>query len=297
MFNILDFIDSTDIREYNRRIGTKFTPIEQAVLVYHSDCHTVEEKLSVWHELLATYNEEDFSAIDLPDEGEKINRYIMDNHTYRQVVENTVSYFEKALLLKEPTENVFYETVIYAAHNSHDREENCFSTYEKAYNYICGCQNRKFLDYGANHGLKMKADIRVIPRDNSDISNVTEFMFDSSFRMINIDPNTDGNGLGLDWVFVYVPLPFKKGDIVRTIDDEKYYAIVRKTPDKDYFIHAFDSSGMHITAPCLGEHDGELIEDFDHFYTLGLERCSEEDLPEDSCFFNRQLFLNLRKNL
>mgnify|MGYP003301955204 CR=1 FL=1 len=44
MFNILDFIDSKEIREYN--CTTKFTPIEQAVLIYHSERTTVDEEMS-----------------------------------------------------------------------------------------------------------------------------------------------------------------------------------------------------------------------------------------------------------
>ena len=50
MFNVLDFIDSKEIREYNR--NTKFTPIEQAVLICHSMGTTVDEKMAAWMELL-----------------------------------------------------------------------------------------------------------------------------------------------------------------------------------------------------------------------------------------------------
>jgi len=44
MFNILDFIDSKEIREYNQ--NTEFTPIEQAALIYHSERTTVDEEMS-----------------------------------------------------------------------------------------------------------------------------------------------------------------------------------------------------------------------------------------------------------
>ena len=42
MFSISDSIDSKDIHEYNQ--NTEFTPIEQAVLIYHSKGTNVDEK-------------------------------------------------------------------------------------------------------------------------------------------------------------------------------------------------------------------------------------------------------------
>ena len=42
MFSKSDFIVSKDIHEYNQ--NTEFTPIEQAVLIYHSKGTNVDEK-------------------------------------------------------------------------------------------------------------------------------------------------------------------------------------------------------------------------------------------------------------
>lgn len=61
MFNVLDFIDSKDIRDYNK--NTKFTPIEQAAIIYYSERRNIEEKMSIWRELLDNYNEKDFEKI------------------------------------------------------------------------------------------------------------------------------------------------------------------------------------------------------------------------------------------
>ena len=41
---ILEFIDSKDVREYNK--DTQFSPIEQAVLIFHSKATSVEQKIS-----------------------------------------------------------------------------------------------------------------------------------------------------------------------------------------------------------------------------------------------------------
>ena len=137
MVDIFDFIDSKDIRKYNLQLGTKFTPIEQAVLIYHSDLKTVEEKLAAWNELLDAYNEENFSEINLPDGGKVTNRDIMFGHTYRQKVEITVKAFEKALKLKSNTEGMLYIVKIYANADSQAYDttykEAEFSSFEKAF--------------------------------------------------------------------------------------------------------------------------------------------------------------------
>lgn len=70
MFNILDFIDSPDIREYNK--NTRFTPAEQAILIGQSEETTVEEKLSAWQELVDVYSTEEFQV-----ESIRINRGYM----------------------------------------------------------------------------------------------------------------------------------------------------------------------------------------------------------------------------
>lgn len=296
MIDIYSFIDSKDIREYNRQLGTKFTPIEQAVIIYNCDSVTVEEKLTAWHELLDTYTEEEFEIINLPDGGKVTNRDIMLNNTYRQMTEITVNGFEKALLLKNKTENFSYLARIYADGNSADCDESEFSDYDKAYEYLCNSKKREFLDYGEKLNLTINYAMRVISLDESN-NDMTEFIFDNDFRMTNIYFWTGKENYGLDMIYIYLPLPFKKGDIIHTIDGSDLYAILPKTPDKNYFIHAYDATAMHITALCLSEHNGEFVDDFGHYNIFSLERCMEEDLPQDSRLFSREIFLKLREKI
>lgn len=298
MIDILDFIDSKDIREHNRQLGIKFTPIEQAVIIYQCDRKTVEEKLSAWHELLDTYTEKEFEKINLPDGGKVTNRYIMFGHTYRQKVEITVRAFEKALKLKSSTDGMVYIATVYASPDSNDYEEFEFSSFDKAYEYICTSKEREFLDYGVGEApvSTMHFSMKVFALDEKS-DEATEFIFDNDFRMIQIYYDYKEEKYGLDYVYIYLPLPFKKGDIVRTIDGRNQYAIIPKTLDKSYFIHAYDATAMHITAWCLGEDDGEITDDFGHYNIFNLECCTENDLPEDSYCFSREKFLSLRNKL
>lgn len=55
--NILDFIDSPDIREFHK--NTTFAPEEQAVLVVNSEKRTIEEKVDALEYLLEEYPDYD----------------------------------------------------------------------------------------------------------------------------------------------------------------------------------------------------------------------------------------------
>ena len=79
--NILDFIDSADVREYNK--NTQLLPMEQAVIIYKSETTTVEEKLAAWQELLDTYSEEEFQHLkNIP--------MIKSGKTNKQILTDTV---------------------------------------------------------------------------------------------------------------------------------------------------------------------------------------------------------------
>lgn len=60
MFDFLRFIDSPDIREYNK--NTHFTPAKQAVLISKSKNTTVLEKLSALKYLTKNYSDEEFGS-------------------------------------------------------------------------------------------------------------------------------------------------------------------------------------------------------------------------------------------
>ena len=52
--NILNFINSKDIREHLKAINYEFNSLEAAWLIYHSRNATIEEKHAAWRELINT---------------------------------------------------------------------------------------------------------------------------------------------------------------------------------------------------------------------------------------------------
>lgn len=65
MYDFLRFIDSSDIREFNK--DTNFTPAEQAVLISLSDKTTVEEKIDALQYLADHYTEAEFQKDSIGD--------------------------------------------------------------------------------------------------------------------------------------------------------------------------------------------------------------------------------------
>ena len=284
MFDIYEFIDSKAIREYNKQLATKFSPLEQAVIIYNSAQTTAEEKLAAWHKLLDTYSEEEFSVIGLPVEGDKYNVDILAESSYYQAFLTTVNGYENALRLQTNAFNAVFKIYI----NSLEPNKYIFSAYDKAYEYMC--------QYLQSLSTEQKAVISAIPLDDPDIGRIINFIFDSKGRLTEIDHDHTGR-YGLDMIYIYVPLPFVEGDILRLNDGSNEYLIVHRTANREYFQHARDSSDMCITACCIS-HDGDVFyNDFGHYNIFTLERCSEDELPGDSSSFDKKLFLKLREDI
>ena len=129
MFNILDFLDSPDIREYNRE--TKFTPAEQAVLVAMSFRKTMDEKISALKELADAYREDEFQK-----ESVETGLYCMDEIEFRKLVLDTVKWWEWLLEERYHSENMVYMAEFKEKEIRSDGDELFFSTYDKAYEYI-----------------------------------------------------------------------------------------------------------------------------------------------------------------
>lgn len=127
MFNILNFIDSKDVREYNQ--NTKFTPLEQAVIIYYSKCTTVDEKISAWKELLDIYGEDDFKSTRCGKKG-------FDEISNKQIVAHTIEIYEKALEFRNKNEGIVFETAFSEVNYPDNVSRSYFSDYDKAYEHI-----------------------------------------------------------------------------------------------------------------------------------------------------------------
>lgn len=277
MANILDFIDSKDIREYNR--NTHFTPLEQAVLIYYSRSSTVEEKLSAWRELLAAHSEEEFEQL-------RFGKRHFSEKNNRQIIADTVTTYENALTQRERTDGVVFEANFYESDFPDNQYPHYFPDYHSAFAYI---QDEKQY-YLANEDLchcQTQARITVKSFDTGADAD-TVFYFDNEMRLTDLLPGCGILGddeFLIDEVFVYIPLPFRKGDILRSITPgKKDYGILHATPDEKYYacpIQHGDASDMVFTLDTFEPNGIHGHFDYGHFSPLDFEKCPDEELPEE----------------
>lgn len=289
MFNIYDFIESKDIREYNRQLGTKFTPIEQAAIIRHNKSTTLEEKISAWRELLEKYDEEAFDEITNPNNSESLNYSCLHSKegefTYRQLVEKEVAYSEKALLLKKTTDNYIYEVLIDGLYDIDLRKNFYFSTYDKAFEYV----RKTFFE--SEREIE-SIIINALPIDVTDPNEKVLFRFDDELRIVELGcMDCDAQ---LYKLFIYVPLPFKQGDIVKvdygTCCKTYSYGKILHTPDESFFQNVNDVEDMLIPVCSNFQSNFDTCDGIEcvphsslYFH---INKCSIDELPEDSCILN-----------
>ncbi len=286
MYDFLKFIDSPDIREYNKE--TQFTPAEWAVLVMAGYGCTVEEKIDALQYLVDHYNEDEFGE-------ESINisppTYPPYNTSMRMwdVVINTIRIWGDALRDRYKDDNAVYAAQL--IEKGYPREElyeyTFFTSYEKAYSYL-EAEKQEYLDDEDLRGVKTYGEIRRIGVNNDAGSDI--YIFDNELRMVDIGVDTsrilceNGELLGLLDTFVYkvhVPLPFKKGDIIKveSFFGEAYYGVFScdwERPQKKEWINMWVSLDIY----------DEVWERFDFTDGTGdgilnYISCSEEQLPEN----------------
>lgn len=277
MVNILDFIDSKDIREYNR--NTVFTPIEQAVLICHSEKTTIDDKMAAWRKLLDGYSEEEFE-ISNPRQRELVKK------AGKQILADTITIYEKALAQRERSEGVIFEADFYESEfpDESSRYPVYFPDYPSALDYIRE-EKQKYLDNKELQNCQTQARISVKDYGENNCMD-TVFCFDNELRMTIIFPGhcctMPFEFPFLEDLFIYVPLPFKKGDILRKIMDGKMtYWMLPETPNKEYFVRAIDWSDMIISGYTFSP-EGELgCFEYGQFVPMDFELCPDDELPEE----------------
>lgn len=252
MFNILDFIDSPDIREYNK--NTEFTPAEQAILITQSCGTTLEEKINALQELVDTYDAEGFQTDSI-----LCSRGDEEKIKFRQIVISEIQDWKKALEVREDSEHVvFIACYKYTEESRYDDNVSYFSTYKLAYEYL---QARKQEDLDDPDYAKEEsfAYIKRMFLD-CEASYDDAYYFDNQLRLIQVLPavyrgnDPEVQEMGIEDFYMHVPLPFKKGDYIKVKNPfwETVYGVMsHDSPTKENDFHMrrgwADSSDMITT--------------------------------------------------
>lgn len=272
--NILDFIDSDDIREYNE--NTKFNPFQQAILIDRCRSQSVEKRIEALEWLLKRFSIEEFSYKELED----------GKRSLKEIVENTARLWKDGLNDRYDNHKVIYEACFDEVDYT-DREDGIgklFSTYGKAHDYILQRKQR----YLADEDLKdcrTVASIRRLELDGEiDVSYEKngEYLFDSNMQMVYVSRMEEDTFLNPEYLSAYsfyLPLPFKAGDIVRYTSPfhKTYYGVFPCSWEKPRDKYGFS---LYISLDTYCSEDKWFDVAYD-VPVLELSRCGETELPED----------------
>lgn len=272
--NILDFIDSEDIREYNK--DTLFSPTQKALLIGHSKKQTIEKKIKAMDRLLLEYLDWDFPYIDADDKKQSFRKVITEEvKEWKEVLEKRYDNRE-AVYISRLSEVEFL--------SSDEGNPRFFSNYAKAYESLVIAKKR-YLD---DLDLKDVQTLGEIIRITVDAGNASygyderHYLFDTDMRLIDVYRKChEDNCLvnGMDAYRCYIPVPFKAGDIVKCVSPyhETYYGVFPydwEEPKNKYGISMYASLDTYYAKE-------KLFEITDETPVLELSKCEDDELPED----------------
>lgn len=290
MADILEFIDSLAIREYNQ--DTCFNIVEQAIIVAESKKKMVTEKLEVLKELLEEHSEEEFSEAE-----KSLGKTWGIKITFREAVYNTIELYTELLQARFQNEGMVYAAQLIEKEYRNDGiiEHLFFSSYEKAYEYLKKYK-QEYMDDKDLSNVQLFGKIYRISMDEEfkegyshRLVDCDEYYFDHNLNLVDVSGRCDrskkefGQYSDLtcrDWS-MFIPLPFKNGDIVKVVNPfcETYYGVFVgewEKPENREILSMTTGIDVYI-----GENGNDLFDCTDDTEILCLEYCTDEELPRN----------------
>lgn len=277
-FDILDVMDSESIRDFHRQCGTVFYPMEQALLIYYSRNTSVDRKIEMWHELIDTFTEEEFQQVQFVTHNEKWKN--------KERLFYTLQNYEAALqrrFNRNESEQVFEARFWECAYKEEEHvEKGYFKNFEDALRFLRE-EKAELLEEDFLATREAEAEIVQVKLDESYKRDGDIYLYDNELQMIDICPAGMEEEKSLSSFYMRIPLPFKKGDIVKTIDTVPItYAVVNSDFEWDMKDDCErDGTDMHCYYDTFVETTGRYIFTSDALKYLYLEYASEEELPAE----------------
>lgn len=213
MMDFIRYISSKDVRQYLYDIDYKLSADQIIFIVLSCSFISIDEKLKALNDFrqtsddvpLTSITDECFSETIGLTSHEFIRRYKSDVETMSEFMKaNTCGYFYQVSLQYE--DNLETELI------------GCFKSYKTCFEALS--------EYSKENVMKPGERLRIdkFPFDDEDSGNGENYLSDSNYCLfsnnlelmdINVyDNNCKTCGIGIDGMYVGIPMPFKKGDIV-----------------------------------------------------------------------------------
>ena len=215
--NIYDYFNSRDIAEHCRNIGYKFSAIETAYLVWHSNHHTLEDKHKAWQEIIDTLPDENFRS-NWDFDGNTLHSFL---RTYMRLQNEFITDF---CTTKEGY--IYTYSTLYKRHDQFSPDDIFFDSYEACLNAL---KVNELDDDTDDEIAKVNITRHKLYSSHISFRDAQEqeaIVFDRQLRLVDIEPACVSEGerrylspsYGFYEIWVAIPTPFRKGDIVMDVD-------------------------------------------------------------------------------
>lgn len=281
-YDFKKFIDSPDLKNYLKE--EMFTPGEQAVLITKSLC-PIEEKIKALQYLANIYGENPYC----PRKKCSQTKCRKKNYLLKELIDCTLGYWRSVLEARNDNSDVIFAAIVYekGRDNTYLNDYKFFDDFKSSYKYIVD-EKKRLLEYGVHDGDTIFfANIQRIPinRDDAMIDEREIYYFNQNMELYRVfEAGKHVLCKNLEELYVYIPLPFKKGDIVKCdlrengviigkiLEDinerERYHSNYCKEND-------YDAISMCVEESC----EGKSYENF-MIPTISLEYASEAECVE-----------------
>ena len=246
MFNIFEFIDSKDIREYHEKKHTRFSCDKMAVLVNESRFKNIHNKMKALEELIPYLSDDyDMSTISTS------VQYL--DHSFKKTVANTIDLYKK--LLNCLNIAGIYTIKIYDNGTSYEYD-NIFTEYKHAIGFLTKC----FAEINITNPDYVYAYVFRRPSKYMNFDRITAYyMVDANLNIFDVSMQGVYYPTLNDYS-VWIDLPFKSGDIVENIYGKEKYIYNTWEP------HTFNgmllyNKDMNLQLYNEKDSDTEIIDD------------------------------------
>lgn len=211
MFNVFEFIDSKDIREYHEKKHTRFSYDEMAVLVNESRFKNIHDKRKALKELIP-YLSDDYNKSTISTSVQYLD------HSFKKTVANTIDLYKK--LLNCLNIAGIYTIKIYDNGNGTSYEyDNIFTEYKHAIGFLTKC----FAEINITNPDYVYAYVFRRPSKYMNFDRITAYyMVDANLNIFDVSMQGVYYPTLNDYC-VWIDLPFKSGDIVENIYGKEKY--------------------------------------------------------------------------
>ena len=218
--NIYDFFNSRDIAKHCRDIDHKFTSIEMACLVWHSNHHTIAQKHAAWNYIIET----------TPDIALPQNYWVkISLHEFLRTVIKTQNEFVEEFISSKGS-YVYVATSLSQYTRHRFVGDQVFSSYIACLDSVRNTISKKYGEYIGIARYKLHAtplsalDSDVLP-DGGDALILNEQLDVLGFELAGDDFKTQNEMCYIDPSFVFddlpiaISTPFTCGDIVKDVSN------------------------------------------------------------------------------